>query len=144
MTDILATIFLSVSVHKIMTISLTVYNLFTNIMSKIHIYKAQNTGKLDCLIFEVYAIFLHSSVYGVETLTGMKLITWTWAIFIKKSRNRSIFVFPCPHFGVYGFCIYPPVTAQPPLTFFFKYKGIPSDTSFESPLRKKYNALFVF
>jgi hypothetical protein len=45
--------------------------------------------------------------------------------FYKKSRNRSIFVFPCPHFGVYGFCIYPPVSAQPPLTFFFKYKGIP-------------------
>jgi hypothetical protein len=23
----------------------------------------------------------------------------------KKSRNRSIFVFPCPYFGAYSFCI---------------------------------------
>jgi hypothetical protein len=23
--------------------------------------------------------------------------------FCKKSRNRSIFVFPCPHFGAHGF-----------------------------------------
>jgi hypothetical protein len=25
--------------------------------------------------------------------------------FCKKSRNRSIFVFSCPNFGAYGFCI---------------------------------------
>jgi hypothetical protein len=69
-------------------------------MSKIHIYKAQNTGKLDCLIFEVYAIFLHSSVYGVETLTGMKLITWTWAIFIKNPETGR-FLFFLAHILVY-------------------------------------------
>jgi hypothetical protein len=34
-------------------------------------------------------------------------------------------------------------TGPQPLTFFFKWKGMPSDTSFESPLRKEYNALFV-
>jgi hypothetical protein len=39
--------------------------------------------------------------------------------FSKKSRNRSIFVFLCLHFGAYGFCISPPGSAQPPLTFFF-------------------------
>jgi hypothetical protein len=38
--------------------------------------------------------------------------------FCKKFRNRSTFVFPCPHFGAYGFCISPPGSAQPPLTFF--------------------------
>jgi hypothetical protein len=40
--------------------------------------------------------------------------------FCKKSRNRSIFVFPCLYFGAYGFCICPPGSAQPPLTFFFQ------------------------
>jgi hypothetical protein len=55
--------FIFLITNKIVTIAVTVYNLFTNIMSKsIHIYKAKNTLKLDCLIFEVYAIFLHSSV----------------------------------------------------------------------------------
>jgi hypothetical protein len=29
--------------------------------------------------------------------------------FCKKSRNRSIFIFPCPHFEVYGFCISAPI-----------------------------------
>jgi hypothetical protein len=38
--------------------------------------------------------------------------------FCKKSRNRSILVFPCPHFGVYGFRISPSGNAQPSLTFF--------------------------
>jgi hypothetical protein len=37
--------------------------------------------------------------------------------FCKKSRNMSIFVFPCQHFGAYGFYISPPT--QPPLFFFF-------------------------
>jgi hypothetical protein len=41
--------------------------------------------------------------------------------FCKKSRNRSIFVFPCLHFGAYRFCISPPGSAQPP--FFLKCKG---------------------
>jgi hypothetical protein len=63
--------------------------------------------------------------------------------FCKKSRNRSIFVFPCPYFGAYGFSISAPGSSQPPLTFFFKWTGMPSDISFESPLRKEYNALFV-
>jgi hypothetical protein len=39
--------------------------------------------------------------------------------FLKKSRNKSIIVFPCPHFGVYGFCLSASGSAQPPLTFFF-------------------------
>jgi hypothetical protein len=39
--------------------------------------------------------------------------------FCKKSRNRSIFIFPCPHFDAYGFCI----SAQPPPTFFFFSNG---------------------
>jgi hypothetical protein len=43
--------------------------------------------------------------------------------FCKKSRNRSIFVFLCPHFGAYGFCISPPESAQTPLTFFFQMQG---------------------
>jgi hypothetical protein len=60
--------------------------------------------------------------------------------FCKKSRNRSIFVFPCPHFGAYNFCISALGSSQQPLTFFFKWKGTPSDTSFESPLHKKYDA----
>jgi hypothetical protein len=38
--------------------------------------------------------------------------------FCKKSRNRSTFVFLCPQFGAYGFCISAPGSAQPPLTFF--------------------------
>jgi hypothetical protein len=38
----------------------------------------------------------------------------------KKSRNRSIIVFPCPHFGTYSFCISALGSAQPPLTFFFQ------------------------
>jgi hypothetical protein len=82
-------------------------------------------------------------VYTVET-NWNKIYNLDIGTFCKKSRNRSIFVFPCPHFGVYGFCIYPPGSAQLPLTFFFKCKGMPSDTSFESPLRKEYNALFFF
>jgi hypothetical protein len=40
--------------------------------------------------------------------------------FCKKSRNRLTFVFPCPHFGAYGFCISGPGSVQPPLTFFFQ------------------------
>jgi hypothetical protein len=39
--------------------------------------------------------------------------------FCKKSRNRSIFVFPYPHFGVYGFCLSASGSSQPPLTLFF-------------------------
>jgi hypothetical protein len=39
--------------------------------------------------------------------------------FCKKSRNRWIIVFPCLHFGAYGFCMSPSGSAQPPLTFFF-------------------------
>jgi hypothetical protein len=42
--------------------------------------------------------------------------------FCKKYRNRSIFVFSCPHFGAYGYCISPPGSAQPLLT-----KGTPAD-----------------
>jgi hypothetical protein len=57
--------------------------------------------------------------------------------FCKKSRNRSIFVFSCPHFGAYCFCLSAPISAQPPV-FFFKCKGMSSDTSFERPLRKEY------
>jgi hypothetical protein len=63
--------------------------------------------------------------------------------FCKKYRNRSIFLFLCPHFDAYGFCISAPGRAQPPPTFFFKRKGISSDTSFERPICKEYNALFV-
>jgi hypothetical protein len=58
--------------------------------------------------------------------------------FCKKSRNRSIFVFPCPHFGLYSFCISALRSSQPPLTFFFKRNGISSDTSFERPICKEY------
>jgi hypothetical protein len=43
--------------------------------------------------------------------------------FCKKSRNRSIFIFPCPHFDAYGFCISAPGSAQPPPTFFFQMEG---------------------
>jgi hypothetical protein len=32
--------------------------------------------------------------------------------FVKKPRNKSIFVFPCPHFGAYGFCISAPGSSQ--------------------------------
>jgi hypothetical protein len=55
-------------------------------------------------------------VYSVETLTGIKFI----GDFCKKSRSRSIFVFPCLHFGAYGFCISSPGNAQRPLNFFFQ------------------------
>jgi hypothetical protein len=64
--------------------------------------------------------------------------------FLKKSRNKSIIVFPCPHFGVYGFCLSASGSAQPPLTFFFfKYKGMSSAISFERSHLKEYNALFI-
>jgi hypothetical protein len=53
--------------------------------------------------------------------------------FCKKSRNMSIFVFSCTHFGAYGFSISAPGSSEPPLTFFFKWKGTPSHTSFENP-----------
>jgi hypothetical protein len=43
--------------------------------------------------------------------------------FCKKSRNRSIFVFSCPHFGVVGFCVSASGSSQPPLTFFFLMEG---------------------
>jgi hypothetical protein len=39
--------------------------------------------------------------------------------FCKKYRNRSIFIFPCPHFDACGFCISAPGSSQPPPTFFF-------------------------
>jgi hypothetical protein len=51
--------------------------------------------------------------------------------FCKKSRNRSIFIFPCPHFDAYGFCISTPGSAQPPPNFFFKWMGMSSDTYFQ-------------
>jgi hypothetical protein len=67
----------------------------------------------------------------VETLNGIKFITWTYlGDFCKKiPQNRPIYVFLCPHFGVY--------------VFFFKYKGMPRDTSFERPHPKEYNALHI-
>jgi hypothetical protein len=43
--------------------------------------------------------------------------------FCKKSRNRSIFIFPCPHCDAYGFCISAPGSAQQPPTFFFQMEG---------------------
>jgi hypothetical protein len=42
--------------------------------------------------------------------------------FCKKSRNRSIVVFPGLHFGAYGFCISPPGRTQPSLTFFLNVR----------------------
>jgi hypothetical protein len=41
------------------------------------------------------------------------------------------------------FCIFASGSSQPPLPFFFKCKGMPSDTSFERLLNKEYNPLFV-
>jgi hypothetical protein len=65
--------------------------------------------------------------------------------FCKKSRNRSIFVFSCPHFGAYGFCISPPGSAQPPLTFFFKCKGIDLFRNFlQKPPMSKLRILFQY
>jgi hypothetical protein len=63
--------------------------------------------------------------------------------FCKKYRNMLIFIFPCPHFDAYGFCISAPGSAQPSQLFFFKRKGISSDTSFERPICKVCNALSV-
>jgi hypothetical protein len=40
--------------------------------------------------------------------------------FCKKYRNMSIFIFPCPHFDAYRFCISAPGSTQPPPTFFFQ------------------------
>jgi hypothetical protein len=58
--------------------------------------------------------------YSVETLTGIKFITWKYVgNSRKKFRNRSIFVFPCPYFGAYGFCASAPGSSQPLVTFFF-------------------------
>jgi hypothetical protein len=62
-------------------------------------------------------------IYSVETLTGIKFITWTCVIFVKKSRNRSTFVFSCPHFGVVGFCVSASGSSEPPLTFFLLMEG---------------------
>jgi hypothetical protein len=62
--------------------------------------------------------------YSVETLTGIKFITWKYVgDSRKKFRNRSIFVFPCPYFGAYGFCASAPGSSQPLLTFFFQMEG---------------------
>jgi hypothetical protein len=38
--------------------------------------------------------------------------------FCQKSRNRSIFIFLCPHFDAYGFCLPAPGSVQPPQFFF--------------------------
>jgi hypothetical protein len=59
-------------------------------------------------------------IYSVETLTGIKIHNLDIGNFCKKSQNRSIFVFPCPHFGVYGFCLSASGSSQSPLTFFFQ------------------------
>jgi hypothetical protein len=73
----------------------------------------------------------------VETLTGIKFV---------KNTETGQFLFFLAHIlthMVNGFCIAAPGSAQPPPTFFFKRKGISSDTSFERPICKEYNALFV-
>jgi hypothetical protein len=44
--------------------------------------------------------------------------------FCEESRNGSIFVFPCPHFGVCGFCLSASGSSQPPLTLFFSNGGV--------------------
>jgi hypothetical protein len=54
----------------------------------------------------------------VETLTGI-------GGFCKKIPKQMDFCFFfCPHFGAYGLCTPPPGSAQPPLIFFFKCKGV--------------------
>jgi hypothetical protein len=63
--------------------------------------------------------------------------------FCKKYRNRSIFIFPCLHFDVMVFAYLLPEVRNHPQLFFFKRKGISSDTSFERPIWKDYNALFL-
>jgi hypothetical protein len=40
--------------------------------------------------------------------------------FCKKIPNRSIIVFPRPHFDAYGFYLSVPGSEQPPITFFFQ------------------------
>jgi hypothetical protein len=84
-----------------------------------------------------------SSVIQCRNFNWNKIHNLDIGNFCKKSRNRSIFAFPCPHFGVYGFCLSVSESSQSPLTFFFKWKGMPCDTSFKRLLSKKYNAPFV-
>jgi hypothetical protein len=81
--------------------------------------------------------------HSVETLTGIKFITWTWAVFVKNPGTGRFLFFLAHILAHNGFCISTPGSAQPHLTFFFKWKGTPSDTLFESSLRKECNALFV-
>jgi hypothetical protein len=47
--------------------------------------------------------------------------------FCKKYRNSTIFIFPCPHFDAYGFCISAPGSAQPPPTFWCARKFKPKE-----------------
>jgi hypothetical protein len=77
-------------------------------------------------LFNVIQIVL---ITQLKTLTGIKFITWTWAIFLKNPETGQFLFFLGHRSG------------QLPLTFFFKYKVMPGDTSFERLFRKEYNTL---
>jgi hypothetical protein len=61
--------------------------------------------------------------------------------FCKKSRNRSIFCFSLPTFWRIWFLYI--CFRKCSITPFFKCKGMSSNISFERPLPREYNALFV-
>jgi hypothetical protein len=63
-------------------------------------------------------------------------------IFVKNPETERFLFFPVEILAQWFLHICSRKLATTP-NFFFKWKGMPSDTSFESPLRKEYNALFV-
>jgi hypothetical protein len=74
-------------------------------------------------------------IYRVETLTGdfcKNTETGQFLFFLAHILTHMVFAY-----------LLSEVRNHPQLFFFFKRKGISSDTSFERPICKEYNALFV-
>jgi hypothetical protein len=76
-------------------------NSYKQITTLLFIY-INKTEKTDFQKFPVPPLHCLYFAYSVETLTD----NFDIGDFCKKFRNKSIFIFPCPHLGVYGFCIY--------------------------------------
>jgi hypothetical protein len=88
-------------------------------------------------------MYEQSLLYRVETLTGIKFITWKWAIFVKNPETGRFLFFLAHILTHMVFAYLLPEVRNHPQLFFFKWKGMSSDSSFERSLRKEYNSLFV-
>jgi hypothetical protein len=88
-------------------------------------YLATKFAPWQCIDTDIQKLNMETTVQHIQcgNFNWNKIHNLDIGGFCKKSQNRSIFVFPCPHFSAYGFCISPPGSAQPPLTFFVKWKG---------------------